>query len=293
MIRSMTAFGRGENEAEGMLITVEIRTVNHRFRDVSLRLPLQLQAMEAELRSMLNTAVGRGRIDAAVNAVAYGDRPDVRVELNLPLARAYAGLFRQLQEELGADPSFRAETLCQFKDVVALRPVERDLEALKGPVHAAFSAALDAVDRMRINEGMAIDEDFRQRLALIRDRLDEVAARAPLVVEEYRARLRERIAAVSEGMEPDGNRLAQETAYFANRCDITEEIVRTRSHLDRFEEYLGEEGSVGRRLEFLIQEMNREVNTISSKASDSPISRAAVEVKGELEKLREQVQNVE
>lgn len=293
MIKSMTAFGRGEREAEDTLITVEIRTVNHRFRDASIRLPSQLQPLDEGLRAMVASAVGRGRIDVTVNMDTHGDRPDVSLELNVPLARAYVRVFRELQEQFGANPSFRADNLCQFKDVVAFRPVERDVESLKTPVQEALAQALEAVDRMRIHEGQAIESDFRHRLGLIRVRLQEIDLRAPVVVEEYRARLRDRIAAVSEGMEIDDNRLAQEAAYFAGRADITEEIVRTRAHLERFEEYLATEEPVGRRLDFLIQEMNREVNTISSKASDASISRAAVEVKGELEKLREQARNVE
>ncbi len=293
MIRSMTAFGRGEREVGDTLITVEIKTVNHRFRDASIRLPSQLQSLEEGVRASVASAVGRGRVDVTVNMDTHGDRPDVSLELNVPLARAYVRVFRELQEQFGANPSFRADTLCQFKDVVAFRPVEQDVEILETPIQEALAQALEAVDRMRTNEGQAIESDFRHRLALIRDLLQEIDVRAPSVLEDYRIRLRDRIAAVSVDTEIDQNRLAQEAAYFGNRCDITEEIVRSRAHLDRFEEYLEAKEPVGRRLDFLIQEMNREVNTISSKASDAHISRAAVEIKGELEKLREQVQNVE
>lgn len=292
MIRSMTAFGRGERRAGDTLITVEMRTVNHRFRDVSVRLPSQLQTLEDDLRAMTAGALARGRIDVFVNMDTRGQQPNVSVELNVPLARAYVRLLRELQEEFGADPVVSAETLCQFKDVVILRPLQEDAESLRAPALEALTLALDAVGLMRVHEGRAIEKDFRHRLGLIRGYLGEIDARAPLVVEDYGCRLRDRIALVSEGMEIDGNRLAQEVAYFANRCDITEEIVRTRAHIDSFEEYLDAEEPVGRRLDFLVQEMNREVNTISSKASDASISRAAVEIKGELEKLREQIQNV-
>ncbi len=293
MIRSMTAFGRGERQAGDKLITVEMRTVNHRFRDVSVRLPSQLQPLEGDLRAMTARALSRGRIDIFVNMDTRGEQTNVSVALNVPLARAYVRLFQELREEFGAEASFSAETLCQFKDVVILKPLEEDAEFLKPPVLEALTQALEAVGRMRIHEGRAIEMDFRHRLGLIRGCLGEIDARAPLVVEDYRGRLRDRIALVSEGMEIDGNRMAQEVAYFANRCDITEEIVRTRAHIESFEEYLEAEEPVGRRLDFLVQEMNREVNTISSKASDASISRAAVEIKGELEKLREQIQNVE
>lgn len=293
MIRSMTAFGRGEHDAGGTLITVEMRTVNHRYRDISLRLPSQLQPLEEDLRGRVAAAIGRGKVDLTLTMDSRGEQPDFSVELNEKMAEAYIRLFRGLQDRYGADPSFTAESLCRFKDIVVVRPVERDTEGLKTPVLDALEKALEAVDHMRVEEGRAIESDFRHRLELIRERVQEINARAPAVVEEYRARLREKIAAVAEGVEIDENRLAQEAAYLAGRCDVTEEVVRTLSHLDRFEEYLGEKEPVGRRLDFLLQEMNREVNTISSKASDISISRASVEIKGEIEKIREQVQNVE
>jgi uncharacterized protein (TIGR00255 family) len=187
----------------------------------------------------------------------------------------------------------RADALCQFRDVILVRPVERDTETLKGPALEALSDALGAMDRMRAVEGGAIDEDFRRRIRMLRDRLEQIEARAPQVVEEYDKRLRERVSALAGEIELDPNRLAQEVATFAGRCDITEEVVRSRSHLNQFEQYLDADEPVGRRLDFLLQEMNREANTISSKASDATISTTVVEVKGELEKLREQVQNVE
>lgn len=274
-------------------ITVEIRTVNHRFRDVLMRLPGPLQPLEETLRAEISRRLSRGRIEAAFQMESRGGQPDMEVTLNVPLAQAYVRVFRELQERFSADPSVRADTLCQFRDVVTVSPVERDTESLKPPALEALSQALESVEHMRAGEGRDIEEDFRGRLAAVSRRLDHVEERAPLVVEAYRDRLQERISLVSEELDPDWNRLAQEVAVFAGRCDITEEIVRSRSHLSRFEEYLDAEEPVGRRLEFLLQEMNREANTISSKASDASISAAVVEIKGELEKLREQVQNVE
>ncbi|MCF8061290.1 MAG: YicC family protein [Deltaproteobacteria bacterium] len=293
MIRSMTAFGRGEAAAGDALINVEIRSVNHRFRDVVMRLPRPVQPLEELLRARVAAAVGRGRVEVGFQLEAREEQADVEVELNVPLAQAYVRVFRELQERFGADPLVRAETLCQFRDVVLVRPVERDAEGLKGYALEALSEALGAMDRMRVEEGRAIEDDFRLRISMVGNYLEQIESRAPLVVEEYRRRLRERISAVAEGLQLDENRLAQEVAMFAGRCDITEEIVRSRSHLNQFERYLDVDEPVGRRLEFLLQEMNREANTISSKASDASISAAVVEVKGELEKLREQVQNVE
>jgi uncharacterized protein (TIGR00255 family) len=289
----MTAFGRGEAEAGETLITVEIRSVNHRYRDVLMRLPRSVQALEEAFRARVAEAVGRGRVEVGLQLEARGEQPEVEVALNVPLAEAYVRVFRDLQERFGADPEVRAETLCQFRDVVQVRSLERDAEGLKDSALEALSGALEAMDRMRVEEGRAIEEDFRRRLRLLRDYLEHVQRRAPQVVEEYRNRLLERISSLSAGVDLDESRLAQEVALFAGRCDITEEIVRSRSHLSQFEQYLEAEEPVGRRLDFLLQEMNREANTISSKASDAEISATVVEVKAELEKLREQAQNVE
>jgi uncharacterized protein (TIGR00255 family) len=293
MIKSMTAFGRGEVEVGDTLINVEIRAVNHRFRDVPMRLPKAVQPLEEALRAQVAEVVGRGRVEIGFQLETRGEQPDMEVELNVPLAQAYVRVFRELQDRFGADPAVRADALCQFRDVIQVRPVERDTESLKKPALEALKEALNAMDRMRVEEGRAIEEDFRRRIRMLRDYMEQIEGRAPLVVEEYGKRLRERISALAGELELDANRLAQEVATFAGRCDITEEIVRSRSHLNQFEQYLALGEPVGRRLEFLLQEMNREANTISSKASDASISATVVEVKGELEKLREQVQNVE
>jgi uncharacterized protein (TIGR00255 family) len=289
----MTAYGRGELEIAEALITVEIRSVNHRFRDVVVRIPRSLQPLEDEVRSQIATRVGRGRIECSIQMEHRAEEPDTAVALNVPLARAYVEVLRELQERFDLDSPIHAETLCQFKDVVKISPVEEDLEAVLPGVETAMSEALDALDRMRAEEGRAIEKDFRSRLLTIRENLARIEERAPVVVEAYRKRLRERVESLSEGMELDEGRLLQEVALFAGRCDITEETVRSQSHLSQFEQVLALNEPVGRRLDFLVQELHREVNTISSKASDASISSMAVEVKGELEKLKEQVQNVE
>jgi len=293
VLRSMTAYGRGELEIAEALITVEIRSVNHRFRDVVVRIPRSLQPLEDEVRSQIATRVGRGRIECSIQMEHRAEEPDTAVALNVPLARAYVEVLRELQERFDLDSPIHAETLCQFKDVVKISPVEEDLEAVRPGVETAMSEALDALDRMRAEEGRAIEKDFRSRLLTIRENLARIEERAPVVVEAYRKRLRERVESLSEGMELDEGRLLQEVALFAGRCDITEETVRSQSHLSQFEQVLALNEPVGRRLDFLVQELHREVNTISSKASDASISSMAVEVKGELEKLKEQVQNVE
>ncbi len=289
----MTAFGRAEHGSGDVRVTVETRSVNHRYRDLSLRLPKTLQSLEESVKAMVVGRVGRGRVELSIELDAGPAGADYDVSLNVPLARAYARVLRRLREEVGADPEVRAETFLQVRDMVVVRPVEADSDSLRPVVMEAVSAALDELERMRLQEGRALESDFRARIASVRGNLDRIEDRAPQVVDEYRRRLSERVEALAQGLEVDESRLAQEVAIFAGRCDVTEEVVRSRGHLGQFEEFLSAGEPVGRRLDFLIQELNREVNTISSKASDAEISSVVVETKGDLEKLREQVQNVE
>ena len=293
MIKSMTGFGRGEAVLNGRRYIAEIKTVNNRHRDLFIRLPRTLQAIEDEVRSQISTAIKRGRVEATLQMEKEGVELEYDLELNLPLVRSYLRIFKQLSEEFGLEGKVRADDLCQMKDVLLVKPEELDLAVAKEAFREAVGHALDACDSMRIQEGRALKEEFLKRLALIEDHIQEVESRAGLVVEDYKRKLRQRVEHVAQGIPMDENRLTQEVAIFADRCDITEELVRARSHLEQFRSYLSPEDAVGRRLDFLLQEINREITTMSSKASDSAISARGVEIKAELEKVREQVQNVE
>lgn len=293
MLKSMTGFGRGEAVRNGRRFIAEIKTVNNRHRDLFVRLPRTLQAIEDEVRSQVSGVIKRGRVEVTLQMEKEGVELEYDLQLNLPLVRSYLKIFKQLNEEFGLEGKVRAEDLCQMKDVLLVKPEELDLEVARDAFREAVSLALEACDAMRVQEGKALKEDFLKRLGLIEDHLKEVQKRAGLVVEDYKRRLRQRVDQVAQGMPVDENRLMQEVAIFADRCDITEELVRARSHLEQFRFYLLPEDSVGRRLDFLLQEINREITTMSSKASDSAISARGVEIKAELEKVREQVQNVE
>jgi len=293
LIKSMTGFGRGEAVLNGRRYIAEIKTVNNRHRDLFIRLPRTLQAIEDEVRSQISTAIKRGRVEATLQMEKEGVELEYDLELNLPLVRSYLRIFKQLSEEFGLEGKVRADDLCQMKDVLLVKPEELDLAVAKEAFREAVGHALDACDSMRIQEGRALKEEFLKRLALIEDHIQEVESRAGLVVEDYKRKLRQRVEHVAQGIPMDENRLTQEVAMFADRCDITEELVRARSHLEQFRSYLSPEDAVGRRLDFLLQEINREITTMSSKASDSAISARGVEIKAELEKVREQVQNVE
>jgi uncharacterized protein (TIGR00255 family) len=289
----MTGFGRGEAVLNGRRFIAEIKTVNNRHRDLFVRLPRTLQAIEDEIRTQVSAVIKRGRVEATLQMEKEGVELEVDLQLNVPLVRSYLRVFHQLNEEFGIEGKVRAEDLCQMKDVLLVKPEELDLAVAKDGCRQALSQALEACDSMRVQEGKTLTEDFLKRLALIEDHLKEVETRAGSVVEDYKRRLRQRVEQVAQGIPVDENRLMQEVAIFADRCDITEELVRARSHLDQFRAYLSPDDVAGRRLDFLLQEINREINTMSSKASDSAISARGVEIKAELEKVREQVQNVE
>jgi uncharacterized protein (TIGR00255 family) len=289
----MTGFGRGEAVQNGRRFLAEIKTVNNRHRDLIVRLPRSLQAIEDEVRNQVSAVIKRGRVEVSLQMEKEGVELEYELQLNLPLVRSYLRIFDQLKEEFGLDGKVRADELCQMKDVLLVKPEELDLAAARGAFREALALALDGCDSMRIQEGEALKEDFLKRLALIEGHLKEVQNRAGSVVEDYKRRLRQRVEHLAQGMPVDESRLMQEIAIFADRCDITEELVRARSHLEQFRSYLSSEDAIGRRLDFLLQEINREITTMSSKASDSSISARGVEIKAELEKVREQVQNVE
>jgi uncharacterized protein (TIGR00255 family) len=293
LLKSMTGFGRGEATLNGRRFAAEVKTVNNRHRDLFVRLPRTLQALEEEVRSQVSAVVKRGRVEVTLQMEKEGVELEYDLELNLPLVRSYLRIFKQLNEEFGVEGKVRADDLCQMKDVLIVKPEELDLAVARDAFREAVGLALEACDSMRIQEGKALLEDFLKRLALIEDHLKEVEKKAGWVVEDYKRKLRQRVEHVAQGIPIDENRLMQEVAIFADRCDITEELVRARSHLEQFRSYLFPEDAVGRRLDFLLQEINREITTMSSKASDSTISARGVEIKAELEKVREQVQNVE
>jgi uncharacterized protein (TIGR00255 family) len=288
----MTGYGRGESERAGKVFIAEIRSVNNRFREVIVRIPRTLQVLEQEIRSQVASRMRRGRIDVSIQIEREGEEL-IRLELNSPLVTSYLRLMKQLSDEFGLDDRVNPLDLCQLKDVILFKPEDSDPRDLETGIQQVMAAALDSCDAMRIQEGRSIEEDFKKRILLIRRYLDEIEARTGLVVEDYRRKLHEKIQLLGNGITLDEGRLVQEVAIHAEKCDITEEISRGRSHLDQFENFLSSEESIGRKLDFLLQEIHREINTMSAKASDASISIKAVEVKAELEKLREQVQNVE
>jgi len=293
LIRSMTAYGRGEHTSKATRFTVEIKSVNNRYRDIIVRSPKSLQGFEEEIRSQVASRTKRGRIEVFIQLEKGGEEVEYDLELNMPLVKSYLRIFKQLGETFGLDKNISLESVSQMRDVILVKSVEVDVEIVRAALRVVLELALDSYDAMRIQEGQAIEEDFHKRLQLIEAYLNDIKERAPLASDGYEKRLNDKIKRMSADIEIDENRLVQEVAIFSERCDMTEEVVRAMSHLKQFRHYMDIEDAIGRRLDFLLQEINREVNTLSSKAQESSISAKAVEIKAELEKLREQAQNVE
>ncbi len=293
MIKSMTAFGRAEKTAEGTSYTVEMRCVNRRYCEISVRMPHQLAALEERIKKQVAARVLRGRVDVVVK-VKDGAEKNPEIEVNLPLAKAYYRALSKLNETLETGEKVGLQTLLSLEGIITAVEAEVDLEKTWSALSSCIDEALKGVDAMRISEGHALYHDFEKRLQSIGDSLSRIKELAPSVLSEYHSRLKERVTVLTDGnVELDPARLAQEAAFLADKSDITEEIVRAESHLKQFRTIMESEGAVGRALDFLLQELNREVNTIGSKAGDAELSHMVVGLKSELEKIREQVQNVE
>jgi uncharacterized protein (TIGR00255 family) len=294
MINSMTGYGRAEALGQDRKWVVEIKSLNHRYLEAFIRLPAALQPLEAEVKKKIGGRLSRGRIEAAIRMESDGaQEEEARFDLNLPAIRHYHTLLLRLKETFSLDDKISVGMLAGLKDAFVYQERELNLdEAWKG-MEPALEEALMALAEMRRKEGEMILADLRLRIGLIVRCLDGIASRAPQVVEHYHKRLSERVMELTGGVPIDEARLVQEVAIMAERMDITEEIVRFRSHLEQLEDMLAGHEAVGRKMDFLLQEMNREVNTIGSKSSDTDISRHVVEIKSELSKMREQAQNVE
>lgn len=293
MIKSMTAFGRAEKTVEGRTFTVEIRSLNSRYGETIVRMPPQFLPLEDQIKKLISTRVSRGRVEVMIR-VKNGSRVVPDIQVNLPMAEAYYRALCELNETLQIEEEVGIQTLLGMQGIITATGPEEDLEKAWSSLSSCISEALEGVETMRVSEGMAIYQDFQKRLQSIEESLSGIKGLAPSVSSQHLGRLKERIATLTQGtIEIDPNRLAQEAAFLADKSDITEEIVRTESHLKQFRSMIESEDPAGRTLGFLLQELNREVNTIGSKAGDAQLSQIVVGLKSELEKLREQVQNVE
>jgi uncharacterized protein (TIGR00255 family) len=290
-MRSMTGFGLGEVPIGGGKLGVEIRAVNHRFLDVRVRLPRELADLSGFVEQVARERLVRGRYEVAVRI--EGTTLGVPV-LDRERARAAFLALSELRDELAPGSDVPLSLLGSIPDLF-VSSVQRDGEIVRNAARAAFEQAVVALDEMRNREGDALREDLVRRLATVRTRAQAIEARSPVVLDAHRRRLRERAERlrVSAELDVDAARLEQELAIFAERCDVAEELTRLESHCTQMAVLFGAAEAVGRRLDFLLQEMAREANTVSAKSPDAVIAHAVVEVKAEIERMREQVQNVE
>lgn len=294
MIRSMTGYGRAEAVLAGRKFAIEMKSVNHRYLEISLRLPGMLMPLDNEIKKRIGERFSRGRIEATVRVDSNGNAEDSgRLALNLPLARNYHGLLCQLKKELQLGDDISLAMMTGLRDVFVPTESVQDPAVLWEGLSKALDEAMGTLTEMREKEGESLQRDLTARLFLIDAVLEAIAGRAPQVICEYQKRLGERIRELTGGVTLDESRLLQEVAILAEKSDITEEIVRFRSHIGQFTDLLTSGDSSGRKIDFLIQEMGREINTIGSKSGDAGISRNVIEIKSELAKLREQVQNIE
>ncbi len=292
MIRSMTGYGRVQGECDGLTMVVELRSVNHRFCDLSVKLPKHLLFMESSLKKAVQKRFSRGHIDLVVQ-LEGGEKPLEQLILDRGLAKQYHRILEQLRKELELDEEITLSHFVHYRDLIRTVESNGHLEKQARVAQRLVSRAMDALESARGAEGKAIYREFQSRLRGIRRSVERIKARLPQVISAYQKRLSARIRELTGGIDLNPDRLAQEVALYAERSDVSEELSRIQSHLDRFEEMLKSQEAVGRSLDFLLQEMAREVNTIGSKGNDSVISHEVVFLKGEMEKLREQVQNIE
>lgn len=292
-MKSMTGFGRGSIVENDFAVTIELKTVNNRFLDVNLRLPYEMQSLEAELKRIIGNRISRGRVDVNLQ---FERNEEVVYEINRPLVSGYLSALRQMQEEFSLAGEPDMNVIARLPNV--LQTKKEDIsEKTQSGITQTLETALDELEKMRAVEGESLKKELDSLLTEIENQIPTIAGRTENVFEEYRQRLskkvEEMLAKSDAQIEIDEARLAQEVAYLATRSDISEEIARLKAHLEQFRQIMNEDKEIGKRLDFLTQELNREANTISSKSGDIIVKEAALAIKAAIEKIREQVQNVE
>ena len=292
MIRSMTGYGRAEALIDGRNILVEIRSVNHRYFEFSSRVPRSYGFLESRLKNYLQGKLSRGKVDVNVS-IQTVEGTTASVQVNQELAASYVQALRTVQEPLRLTDDLSLSTISRFSDIFTVTKETEDEETIWSDVLQAAEQASDRFVQMREAEGSKMKEDLEERLDFILRAVEKVEERSPKTVEEYRARLYRKISEVLGNTQIDEQRILTEAAIYAEKIAVAEETVRLRSHIDQFRAIMEQAGPVGRKLDFLIQEFNREANTIGSKAQDIEIARVVVDIKSEIEKIREQIQNIE
>lgn len=292
MIKSMTGFGRAQKEIDGYVITVELRSVNHRYFEFSSRVPRQYGFLDEKLKSYINSKVSRGKVECYVTIEAL-DTDTANVVVNHTLASAYVTALKEIADKYELKEDFGASTISRFPEVLVVRKEDEDEDNLWELVKNVCDEAIDKFVAMRTVEGSKMKEDIYSRGQFILECVSFIEGRSPETVKEYNDKLVERVHELIGDVSLDEARIIQEVAIYADKVAVAEETVRLRSHIDQLNAFINSDEPVGRKMDFLVQEINRETNTIGSKANDVDIARKVVDIKAEVEKIREQIQNIE
>ena len=293
MLKSMTGFGRCESQNGEHTCKVEVRSVNNRFIEINTRLPKSLTTLELSLKKHVKSRCARGSFDITVAVSKIEEKgTDLEIKPNLSLANQYLKAFQEIKEESGLAGDIEINSLLNLKDIIKIEAAALD-PAKEEMVLNTVDEALSGLVGMREDEGRNLEKDISERIASIGEQAHFIKTRQQPIIQEYQAKLREKIQLLMGKNDMDEARLAQETAILADRCDITEEIIRLESHLKEFQKHVQASGPVGRKLEFITQEINRETNTVGSKTIDFEVSQSVINIKSDLERIREQLQNVE
>ena len=292
MVKSMTGYGNASGTFEDMDISIELRSVNNRYLDCNIRIPRVYTAIEDPVKAVVQKYISRGKVDVYIT-IDTSKSNDIAISVNEPLADAYMAALNSLSEKYGLSNDLTAYSLSRVPDMLIVEKKEADVDLLGKNICEILEQALLKFNDMRLTEGAKLKEDVLSRLVKIEELVSFAEERSPQTIAEYRAKLEARLKDVLENKEIDENRILLEAAIFADKVAVNEETVRLRSHISQFRDILESTEPIGRKLDFLIQELNREANTMGSKCNDVAMSKAVVDIKAEIEKIREQIQNIE
>ncbi len=291
MIKSMTGFGRGNYENDGRIYSIEIKSVNHKYTDINVRIPRFLNSMEDKIRKKISSAISRGKVDVFVNFENYSNK-GTKIRINKDLAKEYISELKKLSEETGVRFDISVIDVSKLPEILKIEDIDDD-ELIARELMQALDEAIENFIKMREIEGEKLVQDIEKRIYLIQEKVNEITDFSGNIVEEYMKKLEIRVNELLKPGTVDENRLMQEIVIFSDKSSIEEELTRLRSHISQFLTLIKKESPIGKKLDFLIQEMNREINTIGSKANCLEITNRVIEIKTEIENIREQIQNIE
>lgn len=291
MIKSMTGFGRGKYENDGRTYTVEIKSVNHKYTDINIRIPRFLNSVEDNIRKKINNAISRGKIDVFINFENFSNK-GTTIKINKELAKEYLTQLKNLADETNVDFNVNVIDISKLPEILKLED-EEDEELISSELMLAVDEAIQNFVKMRETEGTKLVEDIEKRIYLIQEKVEEITSFSTNLVEEYIEKLKERVNELLKPGTVDENRLMQEIVIFSDKSSIEEELTRLKSHISQFLNLIKQSSPIGKKMDFLVQEINREVNTIGSKANCLEITNRVIEIKTEVENIREQIQNIE